>query len=54
MRVVTLVGTFLALWAGSALVLSCIPWFQRRPSLAERLAPHVPREDATSVEDVEA
>ena len=52
--VVLHVGAFLSLWAGSALLLSCLPWFSRPLSLEERLAPHVSRHHAGWVADVEA
>lgn len=34
---------FLLFWAGGALLLSCLPWFQRREprSMTERLRPYV-------------
>ena len=51
---VLLTGAFLALWAGSALLLSCLPWFGHRLSLADRLAPSTGCDGEAWVEDVEA
>ena len=39
MRALSLLGSFLALWAGTAMLLSRLPWFRDSVSLAERLAP---------------
>ena len=36
-------SSFLALWAGTAMLLSRLPWFRDSVSLAERLAPYVPQ-----------
>ena len=47
-----LVGSFLFLWAGSALLLSCLPWFRPGRPLSARLMAHaVPTE--SWVDDVE-
>ena len=45
-------AAFVCLWAGMSLLLSYIPWFQRRVSLTDRLLPYVDRHDWTA--DVEA
>jgi len=50
--VLLLVGSFLFLWAGSALLLSCLRWFQPRPPLSERLIPHAVSIDSWA-DDVE-
>ena len=42
MRALSLLPSFLALWAGTAMLLSRLPWFRDSLSLAERLAPYVP------------
>lgn len=37
-----LLGTsFLALWAGTTLLLSCLRWFQHKEPLTDRLRPYV-------------
>lgn len=41
MRLLLLGTSFVALWTGATLLLSCLPWFQRRDPLAERLRPDV-------------
>ena len=46
-----LVGSFLALWAGTTLILSQLPWFRPRPSLTERLAPFLRPGWVDDVED---
>jgi hypothetical protein len=38
-------ASFLCLWAGITLVLSCMPGFQRRLSLADRLRPYADADD---------
>lgn len=49
-----LVVAFLALWAGSTLMLSCVPWFQRplRRGLEDRVRALAPRVEG-SVEGVQ-
>ena len=42
MRPLLLLTAFLALWAGTAMLLSRPPWFRDSVSLAERLAPYAP------------
>ena len=42
MRALSLLASFLALWAGTAMLLSRLPWFRDSVSLAERLAPYAP------------
>jgi len=35
-----LTGSFLAMWVGTTFLLSALPWFRRKSTLSERLAPH--------------
>jgi hypothetical protein len=42
---------FLIAWAGSAIVLSRLPWFRHRRRLSDRLAPYKAR---SWVDDIEA
>ena len=42
MRALSLLVSFLARWAGTAMLLSRLPWFRDSVSLAERLAPYAP------------
>lgn len=44
-------ASFVCLWAGMSLLLSYIPWFQRRVPLTDRLLPYVDRDGWTA--DVE-
>ncbi len=44
-------ASFLALWAGTAMLLSRLPWF--RGSLAERLVPYAPDVEASWTDEVE-
>ena len=48
-----LIGAFLSLWAGSSLLLSCLPWLFHGPPLGERLVPYAPSQEAVWVHDVE-
>ena len=45
-------ASFVCLRAGMSLLLSYIPWFQRRVPLTDRLLPYVDRDDWTA--DAEA
>ena len=40
MRALSLLASFLALWGGTAMLLSRVPWFRDSVSLAERPAPY--------------
>ena len=42
MRALSLLASFLALWAGTVMLLSRLPWFRDSVSLAERLAFYAP------------
>ncbi len=53
MRALSLAASFLALWAGTAMLLSCLPWFRRSVSLAERLAPYAPDAERRWTDEVE-
>ena len=50
MRALWLLASFLALWAGTAMLLSRLPWIRDSVSLAERLAPYV---EASWTDEVE-
>lgn len=45
-------ASFLALWAGATLLLSCLPRIRRRPTLTERLRPYAVK-DAGWIGDLE-
>ncbi len=53
MRALSLLASFLALWAGTAMLLSRLPWFRDSVSLAERLAPYAPNVEASWPDEVE-
>ncbi len=53
MRALSLLASFLALWAGTAMLLSRLPWFRDSVSLAERLAPYAPNVEASWTDEVE-
>ena len=53
MRAVSLLASFLALWAGTAMLLSRLPWFRDSVRLAERLAPYAPNVEASWTDEVE-
>lgn len=48
-----LLASFVTLWAGTAMLLSRLPWFGDRVSLAERLAPHAPNVEVSWTDEVE-
>lgn len=52
MYLALLAASFLFLWTGATLLLWRLPQFQRRPSLAERLGPHV-NNDGNWITDLE-
>ena len=52
-RALSLVASFLALWAGTAMLLSCLPWFRDSVRLVERLAPYAPNVGASWTDEVE-
>ena len=53
MRPLSLLASFLALWAATAMLLSRLPWFRDSVSLAERLAPYAPNVRASWTDEVE-
>ena len=53
MRVVLLAASFLALWAGTGMLLSGLPRFRRSVSLGERLAPYAPDAGQSWTDEVE-
>ena len=53
MRALSLSASFLALWAGTAMLLSRLPWFGDSVSLAERLASYAPNVEASWTDEVE-
>ena len=53
MRALSLLASFLALWAGTAMLLSRLRWLRDSVSLAERLAPYAPRVEASWTDEVE-
>ena len=53
MSVWSLLAIFGALWLGSTLLLSQMPWFRDRSSPVERLHPHGQRQEADWIDDVE-
>ena len=53
MKALSLLASFLALWAGTAMLLSRLPWFRDSVRLAERLAPYAPNVEASWTDEVE-
>ena len=53
MRALSLLASFLALWVGTAMILSRLPWFRDSVRLAERLAPYAPTVEASWTDEVE-
>ena len=53
MRALSLLASFLALWAATAMLLSRLPWFGDSVGLAERLAPYAPEVGASRSDEVE-
>ena len=51
--VILLAGAFVALWAGSALLLSLMPWFKARSPLVDRVAPYAEHGRGDWVDDIE-
>lgn len=53
MSAALLAASFVALWAGSTLLLSCVPQVRRRRTLTDRLQPYVVKDEGW-IGDLEA
>ena len=53
MRALLLLASFPAMWAGTAMLLSCLPWLRDSVSLVERLAPCAPNVEASWTDEAE-